>query len=122
VIGLVVALGAVAFAGACIVFGPLWLALVAASLALFFFGGLVGRMILGRMILRPLIGRDPHPVLGLLIGIVALLLACLLLGFIPWVGWLMALVLRVTVVLTGVGALVQELRGLGDGGEDGAAA
>jgi hypothetical protein len=86
----------------CLLLLPLGLGIWAALAALLYFGGLVGKMIAGLWLLKPLRARGAHPVLGLLLGVVLLFL----LGLIPVLGnvaWLF-------VTVTGMGACLLRIR------------
>jgi cytoskeletal protein CcmA (bactofilin family) len=74
----------------------------AALAALVYFGGLIGKMIAGAWLLKPLRGWNTHPVLALLLGVLLLLL----IGLIPVLGdvvWLF-------VTVTGMGACLLRIR------------
>jgi cytoskeletal protein CcmA (bactofilin family) len=81
---------------------PLALAVWSALGALLYFGGLIGKMMLGCLLVRPLMGRLCHPLLALVVGVVAMFL----LGLIPYVG---DLAWGLTVV-TGMGAMLLQIR------------
>lgn len=84
---------------------PLALAVWSALAALAYFGGLVGKMVLGRLLLAPLARRPVHPFLALFVG-VAVLFA---LDFVPVFGTLFA----VTVMIVGMGASLVQMREVG---------
>ncbi len=104
-VGLVTMLVGLVLATFCLVtlLVPLSLALWSTLGALLYFGSVVGKMIAGQALLRPLLGRAPHPVLGLLVGIIVVGLLLL----IPYVGP----IVWTAVTLTGVGAIMLQLRG-----------
>ncbi len=100
--GLVALLVLLFFCVFCVFFLPLWIGLWAAFMALLYFGGLIGKILIGQMILCPLMKRPPHPVLALLLGV----LVMMLLALVPYLGGLVWLI----VTVTGVGAAMLQIR------------
>lgn len=102
-VGLVSVLVMLVFGILCIWLVPLSLALWSGFGALLYFGSVLGKMVVGRFALLPLMGRAAHPLLALLIGI----LLMLVLGFVPILGdliwWL--------VTITGIGIALLQIRG-----------
>jgi cytoskeletal protein CcmA (bactofilin family) len=101
-IGFVAVIASVMVSIVCICLFPLSLAIWSALGALIYFGGLIGKMAVGHWVLRPLLKRSVHPILGLVVGVVLLEL----LSFIPWLGTLTLLV----AMITGIGAVLMQLR------------
>lgn len=86
----------------CLLLLPLGLGIWAALAALVYFGGLVGKIIAGVWLLKPLRSGPAHPVLALLLGVLLLLFT----GLIPVIGdvfWLF-------VTVTGMGACLLRIR------------
>lgn len=105
-----VALLVMLFVGvACLCLFPLALAVWSALGALVYFGGVIGKMVVGRWALRPLLKRGAHPVLALLVGVVLIELV----SFIPVLGKLAFL----AATFTGVGAALMQLRSVRQGDE-----
>ncbi len=101
--GLVAVLALVVVGILCCVLFPLAVAVFAGLGALAYFGGLIGKMILGGWVLRPVRKRDTHPLLALVTG-VALMLAA---SFVPILGDLFWFV----VTMIGMGAVLLHVRG-----------
>lgn len=101
-IGLVTLLVSLVLSLLCLLLLPLGLGILSALGAVTFFGSILGKMVVGRLLLWPLMRRMPHPVLALLLGVVV----CLVLDFIPILGELVWLFFTVT----GVGASLHQLR------------
>ncbi len=100
--GLVALLVMLFFGVLCIFLIPFSLGLWAALGTLIYFGGLVGKAILGHALLCPLFRRGPHPLLALLAGIALVML----IGFIPYLGTAFWAI----VTITGVGACLLQIR------------
>lgn len=101
-IGVVAVLVMLMLGAVCLFTLPLGLAIWAALGALLYFGGLIGKMMLGCLLLRPILRRQCHPLLALLVGVIVLFL----LGLIPVAGpiiWLL-------VTVCGMGATMLQLR------------
>ncbi len=102
-VGLVAVLALVVVGILCCLLFPLAIAVFAGLGALAYFGGLIGKMILGGWVLRPIRKRDTHPLLALLTG-VGLMLAA---SFVPVLGDLFWFV----VTMIGMGAVLLHVRG-----------
>ncbi|UCF68322.1 MAG: polymer-forming cytoskeletal protein [Acidobacteriota bacterium] len=102
-IGLVALFAMLVLGLLCLLLFPLAFAIWSALGALLYFGGLIGKMILGRFVLWPLLRRAAHPLLALLVGVVLMLLISMvpLLGNLIWM----------LVTVTGIGAVLLQLRG-----------
>ncbi|MBP7149351.1 MAG: hypothetical protein KBD01_17610 [Acidobacteria bacterium] len=87
----------------CLCLLPMAVAIWSALLALLYFGGIVGKMVLGRWVLRPLGARLPHPLLALVVGVAILFVV----GLVPYLGRLVWLI----VTVTGLGAALLQIRG-----------
>lgn len=81
---------------------PFALAVWAALGALVYFGGLIGKMIVGCLIMRPIVKRQCHALAALFVGVVAMFL----IGLVPVVDDIVWIV----VTLTGMGATMLQLR------------
>ncbi|MFN7964198.1 MAG: polymer-forming cytoskeletal protein [Acidobacteriota bacterium] len=90
---------------------PMALAVWSLLGALFYFGGLIGKMLVGQWLLRPLLKRQIHPILGLLLGVFVLEIV----GFIPVIGVLAVM----CAIFTGIGAVLMQLRSVRQGEEVG---
>ncbi len=101
-IGLVALLVMLVLGIACVFALPLSLAIWSALGALVYFGGLIGKIIVGCLVLHPLLKRRCHLLLALVVGVVVTFLVCL----IPIVGDLAWIV----ITLTGMGATLLALR------------
>lgn len=101
-IGLVTLLAMLVVGILCCVLFPLVLAVWSALGALVYFGGIVGKMALGRWALRPLRVRAANPLAGLLVGVGLLFVISL----IPILGDLFWFV----VTITGMGAGIMQVR------------
>jgi cytoskeletal protein CcmA (bactofilin family) len=102
-VGLVALLVMLVVGFACFFLGPLWLALWSAFGALIYFGSLVGKIVLGRFALLPLLRRSAHPLLALLVGVVLMFF----IGLIPVFGTLAWMI----VTIIGMGVLLLQIRG-----------
>ncbi|NJN64726.1 MAG: polymer-forming cytoskeletal protein [Acidobacteria bacterium] len=101
-IGLVAVLVMLVLGVACFLFLPFALAVWAALGALVYFGALIGKVIIGCLVMRPLIRRQCHPLGALIVGVAVMFGV----GLIPYVGDIIWLV----VTLTGMGATILQLR------------
>ncbi len=101
-VGLVALLALVVVGALCCLALPLALAVLCGLAALGYLGTLVGKMIVGTLLLRPMRGEAPHPVLALVLGIAAVAAV----GWIPYLGGL----LWFCVMVTGMGAVMLQIR------------
>lgn len=108
-IGFVAVLVMVMVGIVCCVLLPMALAVWSLLGALFYFGGLIGKMLVGQWLLKPLLKRNVHPILGLLLGVFVLEIF----GFIPVLGVLMVMF----AIFTGIGAVLMQLRSVRQGDE-----
>jgi len=101
-IGLVCLLVALVLSLVCLVVLPLSLGLLSALGALIYFGSLLGKMIVGQILLRPLMRREIHPALALVAGVGVFFV----IDFIPVAGELLWLFFTIA----GMGAALHQLR------------
>ncbi|RMG44172.1 MAG: polymer-forming cytoskeletal protein [Acidobacteria bacterium] len=87
----------------CFVLLPLALAVWSALGVLVYAGGILGKMIVGRALLRPVMRRPAHPLLALLAGVVVMFLVELV-PYLGTLGWF-------AVTVTGMGATLLRMRG-----------
>ncbi|MDQ7086971.1 MAG: polymer-forming cytoskeletal protein [Acidobacteriota bacterium] len=101
-VGLVCLLVALVLSLLCLIVLPLSLGLLSALGALIYFGSLLGKMIAGQMLLRPLLRGEGHPALALVVGVGAFFVV----DFIPVAGELLWLFFTIA----GMGAALHQLR------------
>lgn len=108
-IGFVAVLVLVMVGAVCCVLVPMALAVWSLLGALFYFGGLIGKMLAGQWLLRPLAKERVHPILSLLVGVFVIELF----SFIP----LLSVLVPLGVIFTGIGAVLMQLRSIKQGEE-----